>query len=125
MELYRLDITTVISVTQEDVDDIMCAALEGGITHWCNKVEVIGDCLGKYAHEQIGREGSLMLHVRGEHMSHALTPYSFRRGLHQFIQDRYSNCAFICGNKLDASMLDAGDADCIVQYALFGELVYS
>lgn len=28
-----------VIVTEEDVDDIMCSALEGGITYWCDSLE--------------------------------------------------------------------------------------
>ena len=31
-----------VKLTQQDIDDIMVAALEGGIDYWCFKEEVIG-----------------------------------------------------------------------------------
>ncbi len=47
-----------ILLTQEDIDDIMAGALEGGITYWCSKAEVAGEYLGEYGHEQIARGGT-------------------------------------------------------------------
>ena len=32
-----------VVVTEEDVDDIMCSALEGGITYWCDSARVQKD----------------------------------------------------------------------------------
>lgn len=32
-----------VIVTEEDVDDIMCSALEGGITYWCDSARVQKD----------------------------------------------------------------------------------
>ena len=32
-----------VIVTEEDIDDIMCSALEGGITYWCNAAKVLED----------------------------------------------------------------------------------
>lgn len=51
-----------IDVKQQDIDDIMAAALEGGINYWCYKAEVIGDYLGEYASDQISRGGKLKLY---------------------------------------------------------------
>ena len=48
-------------ISNEDIDDIMSAALDGGITYWCGKAEVVGDYLGEYASEQISRRGALKL----------------------------------------------------------------
>ena len=82
-----------VKLTQQDIDDIMVAALEGGIDYWCFKVEVVGDYLGEYASEQISRGGMLKL-------------YDIENG------------------EVDCCNIDAGCADEIVQYALFGELVF-
>ena len=46
-------------LTQQDVDDIMVSALEGGINYWCRRVVVQGKYLGEYASEQISRGGQL------------------------------------------------------------------
>ena len=40
----------------------MATALDGGITYWCNKAEVIGGYLGEYASDQISRGGKLKLY---------------------------------------------------------------
>ena len=41
-----VSVTLEIVLTQEDIDDIMCGALEGGITYWCDEAKVVGDYLG-------------------------------------------------------------------------------
>lgn len=46
-------------LTQQDVDDIMVSALEGGINYWCRRVVVQGKYLGEYASDQISRGGQL------------------------------------------------------------------
>ena len=45
MEKKKFPVKAEINVdlTQQDIDDIMVAALEGGIDYWCFKAEVIGD----------------------------------------------------------------------------------
>ena len=42
--VLRVNFNVVIS--GEDIDDIMCSALEGGINYWCGKAEVDGKYLG-------------------------------------------------------------------------------
>ena len=50
-----------VNLTQQDIDDIMVTALEGGITGWCDQIEVVGKQLGRCAGEQISKGGSLIL----------------------------------------------------------------
>lgn len=60
---FEVTAEITIKLTEEDIDDIMCGALEGGVTAiWCGKVEVCGDYLGKYASEQISRGGELLFY---------------------------------------------------------------
>ena len=40
---YKLSVSVTFKVLDEDIDDIMCTALEGGITYWCNRTEIVGD----------------------------------------------------------------------------------
>ncbi len=53
----EITIKKTFNITDEQLDDIMCTALEGGITYWCDEAKVVGDYLGEYAHEQIARGG--------------------------------------------------------------------
>ena len=63
MENETLKVEMVLVVTQEDIDDIICGALDGGINYWCYKAEVVeNNYLGEYASEQISRGGSLNLY---------------------------------------------------------------
>ena len=52
-----------VKLTVEDIDDIMVAALEGGINYWCSEAEVVEErrC-ADWGHEQIARGGALVLH---------------------------------------------------------------
>ena len=52
-----------VNVSEQDIDDILCTAFEGGITYWCDSVRVVGNYLGKYASDQISRGGKLKFHV--------------------------------------------------------------
>lgn len=112
-------------LTRQDIDDIMCAALEGGICYWCRKAEVVGDYLGEYAHEQIARGGVLMLHDAESANAWEMNLEKFLNGVKLWLQngdDQYH--ALQKGGTLDTCVIDGEMADLIIQYALFGEVVF-
>ena len=111
-----------VNLTQQDVDDIMVAALEGGIHYWCREAEVVGEYLGEYASDQISRGGSLILHDSESSDKWELTLEKFLNGVKLYFED---GCHVqVEDNRIDAGDIDAGDADCIIQFALFGEVVF-
>ncbi len=110
-------------VTTEDIDDIMVSALEGGITYWCDEAKVVEEKrVAEWGHEQIARGGVLVLHDYQEGDSLELNLEKFLAGLKMYIENGGADCVFYDG--IDTSKIDAGMADSIVQYAVFGELVY-
>ena len=119
---YMLSANVSAKVCDKDIDDIMCGALEGGITYWCSRAEVVGEYLGEYASEQISKGGELRLYDCGSDEVYTLTLDKFLRGLATYIS---SCCGFVVKNGcLDLGTIDAEGADCIVQYALFGDVIY-
>ena len=115
-----IDVKVQIKVTDETIDDIMVTALEGGICYWCHRAEVVGEYLGTYASEQISRGGKLRLWTDdGEKL--ILSKSNFLKGLEKYVA---SHPRIVCNGSIDAAQIDAGAADVIVQYAVFGKLVY-
>lgn len=111
-----------VELTQQDIDDIMCAALEGGICYWCRKAEVVGDYLGEYASEQISRGGSLLLHDAESAETWELNREKFLKGVKLYFEQ---GCHVqVEDGRIDTCDVDANDADCIVQLAIFGEVVF-
>ncbi len=117
---------TKVNLTQQDIDDIVCGALEGGITHWCSKAEVVEDeYYGEFASDQISRGGSLRLNDRYEKQSYVLNLEKLVAGLKKACDSAcFRSYWFNEDNKIDTGMIDAQACDAIVQMALFGELVY-
>ena len=113
-----------VTLTEQDIDDIMCTALEGGITHWCRAANPVGKRLGEYASEQIARGGSLMLYDIESSDKWELTLDKFLRGLTKAIEDGAPITINAEDGSVDMSDMDADCADTIVQYALFGEVVF-
>jgi hypothetical protein len=122
---FSIVITKNIKLTTEDIDDIMVSALEGGITYWCGRAEVVGKYLGEYASEQIARGGSLILHDAENGDADELTLQKFLKGVQMAInQNYYSDYGWFTGDSIDTCQVDAEVADCIIQLALFDDVIY-
>ena len=114
-----------VELTQQDIDDIMVAALEGGINYWCDEAAVEGgEYLGKYASDQISRGGTLLLHDTDEDAYRKLDLEKFLKGFKLWLENGGDQYGAVQGHEVDCCNIDAGCADEIVQYALFGEVVY-
>lgn len=130
-EIRKVPIT--YRVLDEDIDDIMVSCLEGGCTsYWCDEVAVVGEYLGEYASDQISRGGKLLFlpkwlddEVDGPR---TLDRESFLKGLDMYISDyaflHYGLRLIDETGRVDPGEIDAFIADCIVQLALFGDVIY-
>lgn len=119
---FEVTATITVGLTKEDVDDIVTTALEGGITYWCRKAKVNGEYLGKYASDQISRGGTLTLYDSESDDKWELTLPKLLEGVKMWITN--AGAKAIENGELDTCTIDGDAADSIVQYALFGELVF-
>lgn len=116
--------TIVVRPTVDDIDCIMSLALDA-IGYWCKKAEVDGKYLGEYASEQIARGGQLMLHDAEKNAVYTLDLQKFVQGFRIWLEkgkDYYG--AVSCNGRVDTGNIDGDAADSIVQYALFGHIVF-
>lgn len=125
MKKFEVKVEIRVELTQQDIDDIMVAALEGGINYWCDEAAVEGgEYLGKYASDQISRGGTLLLHDTDEDAYRKLDLEKFLKGFKLWLENSGDQYGAVQGHEVDCCNIDAGCADEIVQYALFGEVVY-
>lgn len=110
--MKQYEITTTTRVTDEDIDDLLVTAFEGGITYWCDAVRVRQEPSEdyKFASEVLTREGTLELYDSDEGEWRLLTMPMLLKAL--------SDVSF------DFDDYDAGDADTVIQKAIFGGIVY-
>ena len=118
-----------VEITDENIDDIMSCAFEGGINYWCGKVEVLGDYLGAYASDQISRGGKLVIYDIEEPDCWVLNKEKMLKGIEKFIKFELERgqkvLTFDDGKCVLADyMMDAIWGDLCVQFALFGEIVF-
>lgn len=129
-KMFEIRTKITVYLTQQDIDDIMVSAFEGGINYWCRRVVVQGDYLGKYASEQISRGGKLAIWLdepfENDKTCYVLDRDKFLAGFKLWIEsdgDSYDAIDYSDGS-VDCGQIDAICADEIIQYALFGEVVF-
>ena len=125
-----LAVSLNVLVTDEDIDDIMVCALEGGINYWCAEAKVQGEYVGECASDQISRGGTLLLYDADERKYEELTKDKFLAGLKRFLEHPLYEGIVYQGTHeerflVDCTLIDAPAAAMIIQYALFGEVVYA
>lgn len=114
-----------------EINDIMTTALEGGINYWCNKVKMVQNEDGSYlgvskedqasvlfASDLIGYGGKLILFDAESDEKWELTLEKMLKGIEKFCVENNNSPKQILED------CDAGDADCIVQFAVFDEIVF-
>lgn len=124
---YDLTVEVHVKLTEEDIDDIMVAALEGGVNYWCSEAEVIEEKrVADWGHEQIARGGVLILHDIETDDKYDLNLEKFISGVKLWISEGYAfDSGAIDNGTIDCCQVDAIQADNIVQLALFGEIVFA
>lgn len=126
-KIDRIQAVLQIVITQEDIDDIMVSALEGGIIYWCDRAKVDDRSLGKYASEQISQGGTLILHDMEEDRNELLTKEKLLQGIKMYAeQPKHGDIFEVIDHELhiDCGMVDADVADAIIQYAIFSDIIY-
>lgn len=132
MNITTLRIEIGVDISDQDIDDIVATALEGGINYWCNYAEIgEKEYFGSYASDQISRGGTLKLYVDEPYEDtdmYVLTLERMMHGIERYLtypNRPYEIIANDAGRKvIDCENVDAVVADLIVQLALFDEIVY-
>ena len=132
-----------VIVMPEDIDDIICTALEGGIGYWAcldNSPEEFGNAPKE---ETVSETTSILLKGgktiilidEEEDERHELTLEKLLAGIKMYLEDKQrpyniladdlNSAGYSRGTyELDCCMVDADVADMIIQYAVFGEVVF-
>ena len=95
-------------ITEQNVQDIVITALEGGINYWADFADV----------SLIDMHYPLPFTITVEGKNFVLTDVSIRFGIEKEANRRGRAIWEFLENH------DADDADCVVQWALFNDLVY-
>lgn len=111
-----------LKVHNYHLDCILSGAFEGGSNYWANRVEVVDDDYkgAEFASEVISRDGELRIYTDDQPTPIKLTKKKMLEGCRRYVAgDENTN-----GRTFDLDSWDAIDHDMILQYSLFGEVVY-
>jgi hypothetical protein len=123
--MRTFEITNKITVFDQDMIDLLDTAFEGGIHYWCGEVKVCKEPIRPYRwmSDVIPAGGTLTLVDVDDDTDVAdeweLTEENMIKGIQQYMQENnYASTEDLIDDH------DANTADAIVQYALFGKLVF-
>ena len=126
-----------VELSVQDMMDLLCTAFEGGVNYWVTSILGEGGDTGKlpegrtkieHEYEWLAVGGSLKIGYEDEERLYRyLDQDKLQKGLQEWIF-RNSVQVYYDGARRDTALdlgnIDAGDADEIVQFALFGKLVF-
>jgi len=117
----KVKVAFEIEVSEQDMEDIMVTALEGGINYWCGKCKILRNPADKdYASEVVAYGGVLELtDAEDPDEKWFLDQQKLLKGFAKGME--WGNFATV-EDLMDSH--DAETADVIVQYALFDEIVF-
>ena len=131
MKDLKVTMEVTHTFTSEDINDLITAALEGGINYWCrnakikldtncNYIGIADEDLPKviYASDAVGYDGTLILYDAESDDKWELTLEKMLKGIQMYYKDNEMPL-----NELIDSH-DAETADSIIQYAIFDEIVF-
>lgn len=133
MAKYDLAITRHIGLNEEDIEDLMVTALEGGIGYWAvldNTGErwenaPVDEPVSITAAKILMENGCVRFEdAEGEDESWVLTISKLMDGIHKYVERGMDEYNVFSGNRPDMCNCDAEVADAIIQLALFGDIVF-
>ena len=127
MDPEKFSITAPIEIEKQFLDDLVSCAFEGGINYWCEKAEPADEKSAKISEKVdflssiVTVGGSIKLTVKDEGddppIPMLLDLAALLKGIQMSLTNKNCNiCIF--------DDYDADDADAIIQYAVFNEIVF-
>lgn len=128
-EKVALDCTYKIEITKQDISDIVETAFSDPYvwSGYCTGYATTDIPKEQYIGDYIADGNTYILHDEEDDMDYSLTDTKIIMGIVNFFEDTngyfaLEDFAWIKNGKLN--MVDSIVADCIIQYAVFGDIVY-
>ena len=124
--MEKITINIPFEIDQEFVDDVMCTALEGGISYWAKILDVdVKNVTEKYEYLSDAVSRGAVIHFGDVEEEEDDSNWFF--GLDEFIKGvtlYLQRKGHALEPQTDPGYIDVDHADVIVQLGLFGEVVY-
>jgi len=107
-----------IPIKDTTIDDILVTALEGGINYWCKYARIVEEEWPKgceHLSDTLTKGSSIALETF-EDEQHILTLQKFQKGIEKYVEHT--------GHFHDLEGSDAEEADHMIQFSLFGDIIY-
>jgi hypothetical protein len=124
------NINIPVNITDEFIENLICTMLEGGSNYWIRYVKVKDKLNGEPAATWVARQINNNLSVEittDDDEVKRLNKDKIIRGILRWISEYPEHVSFETAYghlEIDGGNIDAGEADIILQFALFGEIVY-
>lgn len=128
MEDKFLEVCLRFKITADDVDIIMMNALDGSISHWCRRVKPDGELMGIGIAEQISSGGELLLLDNIAKRELRLNLSKMLIGIKLWAKKSIGHSCLTQTDGIfviDPLKVDSAISDAIIQYALFGDVLYA
>ena len=136
MKTYNISTTSGnVKVVTENISDILSSAIYGGIGYWA----CIDDTTPEFIINSFNNDDSyeeictrillhgghiLIIDIWEEYGIYSLTLENLLTGIKRWIESGMDRYGTVSGNELDCCCIDSECADCIIQLALFDDIVY-
>ena len=119
-----------LEISDELIENVLAEAFMGGIVYWADNIscEDREDMLkvGGWKHEYLTKtkkkNAVMYIHDGETEKKHAITKKSIIDALQKMDNPKYKHTRAL--KEIIAETYDAGDADCVLQMACFGEVIY-
>lgn len=125
MKTYKIPVTIVLQITEEDIEDIVDTALDCGIFYWCERAKYTSDPCGDTDGKHLINGGTILFYDNEDGSESELTLDKLLDGINKWVVNGYDRYhAVQSDGTLDTCEIDAEMADIIIQLALFGDIIY-
>lgn len=120
---FKIEIKQSHTFTDQDFDDLLVTAVEGGINYWCRKVEILGEKSPQTNHflditNALINGQMIRFYDNESDDAWDMNLNDFMSGIREYCYRYDVLLEYLMDN------YDAGSADSIIQLALFEELIF-
>jgi hypothetical protein len=119
--MHKISYTHTAYLTDEIISDILSTAFEGGITYWTQTPVKVDEWPegAKHASDVVAKHVPVYIRNEDDEKWEKLTLPNLLNSIRWYLTTYNKSSEFFISGEFDA-----GDADLIVQHALFGDIVY-
>jgi hypothetical protein len=144
-ERKKVTVRVDVGIGRKDISDLLATALYDGITYWCPKFRTVdmkkkeGDdrCYEDKVADHLFNGGKVTFYededesgIEEDFIAHTVGIEDFLEGIRKYLLERGRNViteVIESGNRvseIDWGDIDAFEADAMIQYICFGEVIY-